>query len=831
MQTINFGIDLGTTNSLIAKYSVSGVEVFKNPVGFKETLPSCVAFRGDRLIIGDKAREWLLKDPLNVFAGFKRKMGTAESYFSPHKNDFYSPIQLSSYVLSELKNFIHTQEKPESIVITIPASFDTVQSNATKKAGYEAGFKEVVLLQEPIAASLAFFNKQNEAETDGKWLVYDLGGGTFDVALIGILNGEMRVIDHQGDNFLGGLDFDHGIVMNIILPKLIRETGHTELETELNKHKGHFEKLYYILLLKAEEAKKELSNREETEIELSFDFDGSSDEKDYLITISKAELNECIRERIDATIDMIGQVVSRNSLSFSDLQQIIMIGGSTYIPYVRESISARTGLTVNCSADPTTAVAIGAAYYAGNKSSGIKADNLKDATTQATDLSLQMSYNKTTKDTEEYITARVDNCPEHCYYRITRNDGGFDTGLKPLKASFGEFVTLRKNAVNDFSFKVLDATQNELKTNYTTIQITHGLFNLFGQPLPEDISIEVDDIDNNTTKCQPIFERNSILPLVKTIYREVSKTIKKNSDDRLIINLLEGNSKAHPNTNQAIGVIEVHASQLQGDLIRGSDVEIKIEMSESRDVSVKVNLLLFNQLFSNVFSPTEKHVSISKLRDEIKELRNLLNTEVGKAAGNEDYEKAAHLNDKSEKLALLYERVMQLKDDDLSDSKYQLEEQKRKLAQDIYGSESNPKLIEAKEEYYSWRGTLNFWFESYTDIPANYKEEHDVLKEREAAAFAANTFFQIDGLLKTQMRLINKVILHSPTLLSFYFSIYASKPEHEYSDYKRAKAVIEQGERALARQNYDELRGILMQLFGLANHLVSIDKISGTGLS
>lgn len=829
MQTINFGIDLGTTNSLIAKYTSAGVEVFKNPIGFKETLPSCVAFRGERIIIGDKAREWLLKDPLNVFGSFKRKMGTAESYFSPQKNEFYSPIQLSSYVLSELKNFIHTQEKPESVVITIPASFDTVQSNATKKAGYEAGFKEVVLLQEPIAASLAFFNKQAENETDGKWLVYDLGGGTFDVALIGINNGEMRVVDHQGDNYLGGLDFDHSIVMEIILPKLIQQTGNTDLETELNKLKGKYEKLYYILLLKAEEAKKELSSVDSTEVELSFDFDESGDEEDYFITITREEFNHCIKERIADTIDMITKVVKRNSLSFSDLQQIIMIGGSTYIPYVRQQIFEKTGLIVNSSADPSTAVAIGAAYYAGNKTTNVVATNT-DVVQVPTDIDLQISYNKTTKDTEEYITALVSNCPENCFYRITRNDGGFDTGLKPLKPKFGEFVTLRKSTINDFTFKVLDATQTELKTQHSFIQITHGLFNLFGQPLPEDISIEVDDIDNNTTKCQPIFERNSILPLVKTLYREVSKTIKKTGDDHLIINLLEGNSKAHPNTNQAIGVIEIAAKDLQGDLIKGSDVEIKIEMSESRDVSVKVNLLLFNQQFSNVFSPTEKHVSITKLRDEIKEIKNMLSAEVSKAANSEDYEKAAELNDTTEKLNMLYEKVMQLNPNDLSDTKYQLEEQKRKLAQDIYGSETNPKMVELKEEYYSWRTTLQYWFDVYQDIPAIYKTEYESVKEREIPAFASNSFFQIDGLQKAQMRLINKIILNTPSLLTMYFSLYAGFEENKYTDYRAAKVAIEKGEKALDRKNYDELKNALLQLISLANHIVSFDKISGTGL-
>lgn len=834
MQTINFGIDLGTTNSLIAKFSASGIEVFKNPVGFKETLPSCVAFRGDRIIIGDKAREWLLKDPLNVFAGFKRKMGTAESYFCPQRNEFYTPIQLSAMVLGELKNFIHTGEKPESIVITIPASFDTVQSNATKKAGYDAGFKEVVLLQEPIAASLAFFNKQLDEETNGKWLVYDLGGGTFDIALIGINDGEMRVIDHQGDNFLGGLDFDHAFVMDIILPKLIQQTGNADLETELNKRKGRFEKLYYILLLKAEEAKKELSNITSTEIEFSFDMDGNNDEKDYFISVTRDELNACIKDKIQATISMIEKVVTRNNLAFADLKQIIMIGGSTYIPYVRESIAVQTGLMVNYSTDPTTAVAIGAAYYAGNKPVSVSktttAENNPVAANSGSGIDIQVSYNKTSKDTEEYISVQLNACPENHFYRITRNDGGFDTGLKPLKPKFGEFVTLRKNCINDFSLKVVDATQNEVSTNLSSLQITHGLFNLYGQPLPEDISIEIDDIDNNTTKCQLIFERNSILPLVKTIYREVSKTIKKNSDEQLIINLLEGNSKAHPNTNQAIGVIEIPASSLQGDLVRGSDVEIRIEISESRDVSVKVTLLLFNQQFSDVFSPTEKHVSLNKLRDEIKEIRNLLQTEINKAAANEDYEKAGELNDKSEKLNTLFEKAMQLKDGDLSDAKYQLEEQKRKLAQEIYGSDSNPKLVEIKEEYYSWRETLNFWMNIYTDVPDNCKQEHEALKEKEAAAFKSNSFFQLSGLQKQQTRLINKTILNTPTLLTLYFNLYASREEHEYSDYKAAKVAIKTGEKALERKNYDELRGALIQLLGLANHIIQIDKISGTGL-
>src|SRR4051812_39126188 len=122
---INFGIDLGTTNSLIGKFQHGTVEIFKNPFGQKETLPSVVAFRKDRIIVGDKARELIEKDPENVFSSFKRKMGTSESFFVPNTSDFKTPVELSAMVLRELKNFIYTGEKPDAVVITIPASFDT----------------------------------------------------------------------------------------------------------------------------------------------------------------------------------------------------------------------------------------------------------------------------------------------------------------------------------------------------------------------------------------------------------------------------------------------------------------------------------------------------------------------------------------------------------------------------------------------------------------------------------------------------------------------------------------------------------------------------------
>jgi molecular chaperone DnaK len=197
---VNFGIDLGTTNSLIAKFDKGQVEVFKNPNGFKETLPSVIGFRNDRTLVGEQGRTYAEKDPKSVASRFKRKMGTTETIRIQSIKASKTPIELSALVLKELKTFVHTGENVEAAVVTIPASFDTVQPNATKEAGLAAGFKQVILLQEPIAASLAYANKVKTVDLrTSQWMTYDLGGGTFDVALIKIIEGELTVVDHEGD--------------------------------------------------------------------------------------------------------------------------------------------------------------------------------------------------------------------------------------------------------------------------------------------------------------------------------------------------------------------------------------------------------------------------------------------------------------------------------------------------------------------------------------------------------------------------------------------------------------------------------------------------------
>lgn len=827
---INFGIDLGTTNSAIAKFSNGNVEIFRNPITLKQTLPSVVAFRKNRIQVGDKAREYLQRDPKNVVAAFKRKMGTTEKYEIASLGTSKSPIDLSAEVLKELKNFIHTGEKIEAAVVTIPASFDTIQSNATKKAGEAAGFEQVVLLQEPIAASLAYANKDEEAFEEGQWLVYDLGGGTFDVALVEIKDGEMKIIDHEGDNFLGGTDFDKKIVEKIILPFIEHEGQFTNLEQELKSASGKYNKLYQVLLHKAEEAKIMLSNAESADIEFEIE-DETGELIDGYMMITRQQFEDLLRPYIEGTTEMIRRMLDRNQLATRNLKYILMVGGSTYIPFVRQFIGETLKIEVNCNIDPTTAVAIGAAFYAGTKPK-----QLPKATTAATestgiqsDIQIKTAYPKTSQDDEEYFTALIQGDVTDLFYRITRQDGGFDTGLKPLQNRISEYLTLMKNAHNLFDFKIFNKKNDAINVNVAPIGITQGRYNVVGQPLPNDICIEIDDIETGTTVLEVIFEKNSILPTKRTFVKEITKTIKKDSLDKITINIVEGPGYSMPSANQTIGIISIIGSDLTRDLIKGSDIEITLEVSESRDLTINAYLLLTDQEYENVFNPSERYVEISRLKAQLVKLLGSLNSEILDAEANENYEVAADLNAIKKELRSLIMRLNNLREDDVTDEKFQIEDQKRKLAQRIDNLTRDKHIIKVKMEYFSAKRSTRESLESEHATEGD-KQQFEQMMSREKAFLATNSRLKIQEVINQLYELRGRIYWKSPEYIVSLFYYYVDKRE-EYRDKKQADAIIEQGEAAIEKGNYERVKSCINQLYNLLPPKIKkiIDQ-GGTGI-
>lgn len=830
---INFGIDLGTTNSAIAKFSNGSVEIFRNPVTLKQTLPSVVAFRKNRIIVGDKAREYLQRDPKNVVASFKRKMGTADTYDIASLDESKNPIELSAQVLKELKNFVHTGEQVEAVVVTIPASFDTIQSNATKKAGEAAGFQQVVLLQEPIAASLAYANKDEENFEEGQWLVYDLGGGTFDVALVRIQDGEMKVIDHEGDNFLGGTDFDKEIVEKIIMPFIEHEGTFSNLEHDLKSASGKYNKLYNILLHKAEEAKIMLSNSDMAELEFEIE-DEEGNLIDGFMMITREQFEAILEPYIFQTINMINEMLDRNQMATRTLRYVLMVGGSTYIPFVRDYIGKSLSIDVNCNIDPTTAVAEGAAYYAGTKPKILPEQSPKagndDSNSNERDLGLEIktAYQKTSQDDEEYFTALISGNVTGLNYRIIRKDGGFDTGLKKLENRISEYLTLAQNAHNVFDLKIFDSLNNPVKINVSPIGITQGKYNVVGQPLPHDICLEIDDIETGTTVLEVIFEKNSILPTKRTFVKEITKTIKKNSLDKITINIVEGPGYSMPSANQTIGMISISGKELTRDLVKGSDIEITLEMSESRDLSINAYLLLTDQEYENVFNPSERYVDIVRLKEEMAKILSGLNGEISDAESNENYEVAAELNGIKKELRSLMIRTNKLPDDDVTDEKFQIEDQKRKLAQRVDNLTRDKHIIKVKMEYFDVKRTAKNAIEDEHATESD-KQQFNNIVSREKSFLATNSRMKIQEVIDQLYELRGRIYWKSPEYLVGLFYYYAERPD--YKDRKRANELIKKGEEAIDNENYQKLRVIINQLYNLLPPKIKkmIDK-GGTGI-
>ena len=806
---INFGIDLGTTNSLIAKFNKGTVEVFKNPNGFKETLPSVVAFRNESIQVGEKARTYWEKDPKNVVGCFKRKMGTTESFKIKSLGQSKTPIELSAFVLKELKTFIHTGETPEAVVITIPASFDMVQSNATKEAGYAAGFKQVVLLQEPIAASLAYANKEKNVDLkNSQWIVYDLGGGTFDVALVKIVEGELKVVDHEGDNFLGGSDFDALIVERIIAPQLEKIGKFTDLLAQMKSETGKYNRLWYHLLHLAEQAKIELSSKTSAEIEFSIE-DDNGKMFDLITPVTRSEYEGVIKEVIDNTAEMLKKILTRNSLRPQDLKFVLMVGGATYTPFVRKRIEELLGIQVNTGIDPTNAIAVGAAYFAATKEINLGEKSAEKPTAPGT-LRIKVAYNRASQEREEMFSAKVEGEANGFFYRITREDGGYDSGLKKLSARIVEDLPLLENTYNLFTFKVYDGQNNPVLTDYDSIQIAQGKYSVAGQMLPEDLSL-VKDKDNDTI-LDRIFSKNSILPAKAKKSVDVSKAIIHGSDDQIRIIVVEGQAENHFTANKTVGYLEISGKGLKRDILRGTEIDLTFELSESRDLTVHAYVNPSGPEFSQIFTPTIRDVNVKALTEEVRMLDEQLEKEKAEAMGNENYEAVEKMEKLTAPVQELQGEVMLLALDDVTDNRYKLEDRKRKIAQELNQLTSGKRVERLRIEYQTARGEVaEIVNTSGNDL--EQRQLNEIITQEHTFLNSTNPL-KLQAAIDRLHRISFQILRRTPDFLVGWFQHLLSKRE-TFNDQLQAKNLIEAGKKHIAAEDYDKLGEVNGRLHSL----------------
>lgn len=497
MSTIEIGIDLGTTNSSIAVIQQNAVQGIKNASG-EESTPSVIyADKNGNIVVGSRAKRIMNNSKENLQnskAEIKRLMGTAETIFFPNLNKKMLPEEISAEILKVLINDAKRKYPGlllDAAVITVPAYFSTVQSEATKRAGVLAGLRQVVLLQEPIAAAIAygFLNQKNE-----NWLVYDLGGGTFDVALVALRDGFLTVLAHAGDNFLGGKDFDAAIIQNLILPSLSTKGIVLDPST-------HSEIFSYLKEL-AELAKIELTTCERTTIDI--DVQVNQAQVEHSIEITRTDLLESCKHLLEKTVDLCKKTISDANVDPATVQRIVLVGGPTQMPILQTFLKNSLRINVDGGLDPLLVVAKGAAMF-GNQTVITTPEGQGDIDISNVSCQLEVNYNPVTSDDEQIVTGkvlRITGASQPYSVQFASSDDSFAS--EEILIKNGKFILTLPTGKKGTSYwiYVKDNDGQLITSAPESIQINRGI-SIMGAPLPYSIGVSVISLSSHKGYADP----------------------------------------------------------------------------------------------------------------------------------------------------------------------------------------------------------------------------------------------------------------------------------------------------------------------------------------
>ena len=604
---IEYGIDLGTTNSAIARIDAGAIRILKSDTQ-KDTVPSCVSFgKNGAVRVGDtafsrlkndrlKAMKTWSKEDANVFVEFKRAMGTDKRYQTKNTDATWSPEALSAEVLKALKAFASDQEI-RSVVVTVPALFTVNQNDATRRAANLAGFSQVELLQEPVAASMAY--GIGSAMKDARWLVFDFGGGTFDAALVEVNEGIIKVIDTEGSNHLGGTNLDYAIVDHIILPEMAKTNAIESILADENKKRIFRDAMKCY----AEELKIQLSFTDTYNLVPDLgeipgeDDDGEEFELD--LNVDQTMMKDAVAPVFQQAIDLCKELLRRNgNLVGNDLTSVLLVGGPTYSPVLRAMVKEQITKQVDTSVDPMTVVARGAALYA---STIDVSSQVQDATRDKSKVQLELKYEATTVENEEFVTVKLldnqetDLVPEEVSVEVVRGDKGWSSGRVVID-EVGDVVEviLLEGQPTQFEIHGFDGQGNRLEVEPSELTIIQGT-QIGASTMPYHFGIEVYSRKREQLEFVPIpgLEKNKQLP-AKGIIADLktSKDVRPgNAEDVIKIPLYQG--EHHAEGSRAVYNEHVYDIHFTGDhfpvlVPSGTDLELTVEISRDQDVVCRV---------------------------------------------------------------------------------------------------------------------------------------------------------------------------------------------------------------------------------------------------
>ena len=618
MSRIKYGIDLGTTNSAISVIEKGESTIVKNQQN-KDTTPSCVQFRKQRISVGDRAYNQLNQDKLvalkkgestesNTFVEFKRTMGTDTKYFSSDMSKDFLSEDLSAEVLKTLKSFPQ-EDSFKSVVITIPAMFNDNQKAATQKAATLAGFSQVELLQEPIAAAMAY--GIDEQVKDGKIIIFDFGGGTFDVCLVDIEEGIMQVKDTGGDNWLGGKNLDQAIVDEILL-KNIEENFKIDSFLNDERKKGLLKEALKVV---AEQIKINLSFSDTYDIISNigdYPEDDNGEEIELDFTVSSEELKNVLAPIFQVAIDITKDLLSRNNLDGNSISDLILVGGPTFSPILRELITNQIRKP-NTKVDPMTVVARGAAVFA----TQFELDaSIKEEVKDKTKIQLDLSYESQSVEDEEMLVVKLDKdktegeINEKIFISVKRTDGGWESDKAELSET-GDIIDLklRSGKPNIFGLSLsndsgesLQCEPNEItilqgvKSGSATLAYSYGL-ELLGENGKANF-YAIPGLEKNNT--MPASGEKSGLP--------TQKDIRPGTDDHINISIYQGeDAEGTRASNQTwVSTVQLTGNDIGKLLPKNSEVNLFLEIVRDGVYKLSIDIPYLNDTIDKEFDVNKK---------------------------------------------------------------------------------------------------------------------------------------------------------------------------------------------------------------------------------
>ena len=604
------GIDLGTTNTVAMWTDGEAFHVLPTRSG--DALRPSVVWLGEggEVVVGSAAKEKLAEDPANTHAGFKRLMGTQHELSFPASGRRVTPQELSAMVLRSVVEDAAERwgEPPKRAVITVPALFELPQIAATMEAARQAGLEQIDFLQEPIASGMAAaWRRGQHAE---RWLVFDLGGGTFDISVVAMVDGIFRVVGHEGDNFLGGRDMDANLA-DIALDRL--RSGGLDLDRGDPRHARGLRRLEHA----CEQARIALGSAPHYDLVLPRLFELHGERVDVAITFTAADLERACEPIVSRCLSICDHLLAslRRGSDADAIDLVVPVGGPTQAPALRRALRRHFTAPVHEDADPMLIVAQGAAIMAlhsqleatGTVGSRQKATHHPDGRP----LDVRLAYTPLTADPKPFVVASLSPEVRTRWVRLRRDSDGWCGAPMQAEADGSVYFTvpLETFRCNTFIMESSDNRSTWTPLSGGVCSITHGL-SASAPPLSRSLGVGTRD-----DRVRVLLPRGKHLPAQVTTTMQVADHIlPQDASGSLIIPVVQGES-SRASRCRTIGALEIGSAELQQALRPGDSVDITLEVDGSGCVQTTARVVRTGQIFGDVLRLQSAGRNVDELRD------------------------------------------------------------------------------------------------------------------------------------------------------------------------------------------------------------------------